>query len=287
MRRSSAYPWTYVESLVAGRFSESTFADIRTYLMFIGQPRSGTSLLGSLLNAHPNALVAHELNALRYVRRGYTRRQLFWLLLMKDREFARRGRNWTGYDYAVPGQWQGRYEKLLVIGDKKAGCSSEQLGADPRLWERLGHRVRKPVRTIHLVRNPFNVITTIHRKRTRTSLEHAAEMYFHRCRVNAALIQQHPLQIRTLRLEDLIADPVTHLRALCEFLDLPADETYVQACSKILFQKPRQSQRSVVWPVQLVDRVRRQLERFAFLHGYEPLEMETETEPETLLRKCG
>ena len=121
MRRSSAYPWTYVESLVAGRASDSIFADVRTYLMFIGQPRSGTSLLGSLLNAHPYALVGHELNALRYVRRGYTRRQLFWLLLMKDREFARRGRNWTGYDYAVSGQWQGRFEKLLVIGDKKGG----------------------------------------------------------------------------------------------------------------------------------------------------------------------
>ena len=265
MHRSSAYPWTYVESLAAGHWNRQIFADVRTYVMFIGQPRSGTSLVGSLLNAHRHMCVAQELNALRYVRRGYGCRQLYWLLLMKDREFGRRGRSWTGYDYVVPDQWQGRFEKLLVIGDKKAGCSSEQLGTHPHLLDRLQRLVRVPLRIFHVVRNPFNVITTIHRKRSRTSLELALQMYFDRCSTNWRLMQRYPSQILTVRLEDLIAAPEQHLQQMCRFLDLEADDAYVQACAKILFHKPRQSQHSVVWPPHLIDSVRRQMEDFPFL----------------------
>jgi hypothetical protein len=238
--------------------------------MFIGQPRSGTSLVGSLLNAHRHALIAHELNALRYLRRGYGRQQLYWLLLQKDREFGRRGRNWTGYDYVVPDQWQGRFERLLVIGDKKAGCSSEQLGADSQLLRRLQERIQVPLRIFHVVRNPFNVITTIHRKRPRTSLEVAVKMYFNRCRTNWRLMQQYPQQILTFRLEDLIADPEIHLRQICAFLDLELDSDYVRSCSDILFDKPRQSHTAIKWPDALVERVRREVECYPFLAGYAP-----------------
>ncbi|MFP6611228.1 MAG: hypothetical protein VB835_02870, partial [Pirellulales bacterium] len=70
MRRSSAFPWTYIESRIAGSRGRYLFDQLKTYVMFIGQPRSGTSLLGSILNAHRRMCVAQELNALRYVRRG-------------------------------------------------------------------------------------------------------------------------------------------------------------------------------------------------------------------------
>ena len=105
--------------------------------------------------------------------------------------------------------------------------------------------MRVPVRMIHLVRNPFNVITTIHRKRTRTSLEHAAEMYFHRCQVNAALIQRHPGQIRTLRLEELIADPVTHLRTFANSWIFPLTKSMCSRAVRSSFRnRGRVSDRS-------------------------------------------
>ena len=133
MRRSSVYPWTYVESMVAGLREREAFDQVRTYCMFIGQPRSGTSLIGSLMNAHRHLLIAQELNALRYVIRGYSRNQLYWLLKMKDQEFASDGRRWTGYQYEVEGQWQSMTERPLVIGDKKAGLSSELIAKHDEL----------------------------------------------------------------------------------------------------------------------------------------------------------
>ncbi len=268
MRRSSAFPWTYLESLISGVRAAHKFAQVRTYAMFIGQPRSGTSLVGSLLNAHRNVWIAQELNALRYIRRGYGRTQLYWLLQMKDREFNENGRAWTGYDYTVPGQWQGKCEQLLVIGDKKAGLSSEQLGEQPELLIRLRQIVRVPIRMFHIVRDPMNVITTIHRKRSHTTLEQAADMYFGRCRTNWRLMQEYPDEVLTTHLEDLIAQPKRHLRQMCEFLAVDAPQDYLEACRTVLFAKPKQTKTQVPWSDSLTASVRERCDTFPFLQRY-------------------
>ena len=36
----------------------------KTFLMFIGYPRSGHTLISSLLDAHPNAIVTNEFNVI-------------------------------------------------------------------------------------------------------------------------------------------------------------------------------------------------------------------------------
>lgn len=267
--RSSAYPWTFLESLIQGARTRATYDTVEKYVMFIGQPRSGTSLIGSLLNAHPDIWIAQELNALRYVARGYAREQLYWLLQMRDHEFDAGGRQWTGYDYTLPGQWQGKCRRLRVIGDKKAGLSTELLRQQPELLGRLEHLVHVPIRIFHLVRNPFNVIATIHRKRHRTSLPLAVTMYFRRCETNWQLMRDPSLAIMTRRLEDLIAAPDAHLTEMCHFLGLDAPPDYLAACRAKLFDTPRQSQTEVQWPDALVQRVLEQMTEYPFLEGYQ------------------
>lgn len=267
MHRSSLFPWTYLESLVQGYRNRHLFDAVRAYVMFIGHPRSGTSLLGSILNAHRNACVANELNALKYLARGYRRLQLYWLILKKDEEFGRMGRRWTGYDYEVKGQWQGRHQELFVIGDKKAALSVDRLGRRPSIMERLRNTVEVPVRLVHVVRDPFNVISTVHRKR-RASLNQAADTYFRRCEVTWELMCADPSSVHTLRLEDLVASPVQELRDLCTFLTLDPLDDYLSASADVFFSKPRQSKRGLEWPSDVVDRVQKEMERYPFLEGY-------------------
>jgi hypothetical protein len=269
IRHSSVNPWTFLSSLAGGLRASDQYHEVRCYAMFVGQPRSGTSLVGSLLNAHRHVCVAQELNALRYVKRGYRRNQLYWLLQQRDRQFARRGRTWTGYDYHVPGQWQGRTDPMLVIGDKKAGAASELLGQNPQLLERLRLTVQVPVRMIHVVRNPFNVIATIHRKRKRTSFALAASMYFDRCATNWRLMQDPKCELLTIRLERLIAEPVPTLVQLCQFIGVRPPTDYLDACRRKLFDSPRQSQQSLEWPTELVELVYRNMQDYPFLSGYE------------------
>lgn len=267
MHRSSLFPWTYLESLIQGNRNRTLFESVRTYVMFIGHPRSGTSLVGSILNAHRNACVANELNALKYIERGYKRLQLFWLIMKRDQEFGRLGRRWTGYDYEVQGQWQGRYDKLLVIGDKKAALSADRLSRRPGLIEDLRAVVGVPVRMVHMVRDPFNIISTVHRKR-RVPLEVAADTYFRRCEVTRGIMALDPESVYTIRLEDLVASPAQRLRDLCAFLTLEPEEGYLSASAELFFSKPRQTKKGLDWPSGLIDQVEKRMESYPFLEGY-------------------
>ena len=46
---------------------ERRFDDLQAYCLFVGPRRSGTTLLGQLLNAHPSVVIAHQLYSLEYV----------------------------------------------------------------------------------------------------------------------------------------------------------------------------------------------------------------------------
>jgi len=263
VRLSSALPWTYVQSAIGGWRNRESYRDLRTFVLFIGNGRCGTSLLGSLLNAHRHVCIGHELNVLRYVARGYRRDQLLWLLVKQDAVFGQLGRQWTGYDYDVPGQWQGRFEKLLVVGDKKAGSTSSMLGKRPQLLRKLEERIRLPLRIIHLVRHPHNVITTMHSKQG-WPLAEAADIFFQRCETNWRLMNERPDVVRTLYLEELIAEPQRHLVELCRFLGVEPLEDFVRDAAGIVFDKPRQSGSAVPWPAE----VRRSVERRAAAYPY-------------------
>ena len=91
---------------------------VRTFCQFVGYPRSGHSLIGALLDAHPRAAIAHELNALDFLREDFTRDEILALVLENLRQWGAAGRQWQGYSYEVPGGWQGRFERLEVAGDK-------------------------------------------------------------------------------------------------------------------------------------------------------------------------
>ena len=92
------YPATYVSSRLDGFRLRHDFDDVRGFVIFVGQPRTGHSLVGALLDAHPNALIAHELDALKYVAAGYVLQRVE---LMGD-EGVGMGVE-EGPDQAVPG----------------------------------------------------------------------------------------------------------------------------------------------------------------------------------------
>jgi hypothetical protein len=97
-----------------GRYGEC-FYGLETYCMFMGYPRSGHTLVGSILDAHPDMVVAHELDAFLYIRLGASREELLSLLMEKSKSFTENGRIQTGYGYHIPGQAHGvsRFNPLL------------------------------------------------------------------------------------------------------------------------------------------------------------------------------
>jgi hypothetical protein len=268
----------YLPSYYKGYKNRESFDGVEAYCMFIGYQRSGHTLVRSLLDAHPNAIIADELNALRFVEAGFGRRQLYQLLLDNSRSYARQGQSMRGYGYEVPNQWQGRFDELRIIGDKKASGSTIQLANNPELLHRLRRTVATGVKFIHVVRNPYDNIAAMClaavRERSakgthKLALERKIGLYFKRCKQNAKLKKLlGDGAVFDVRHESLVEDPKPVLRDLCGFLGLGCEEVYLEDCASIVFESPRKSRHQVEWDDHMLDAVRAGIRRFDFLEGY-------------------
>jgi hypothetical protein len=243
------------------------FEEVQAFVLFVGCPRSGHSLLGSLLDAHADAVIAHELDALRYVAAGWTRGELYARILLHDREFTAAGREWFGYDYTVPGQWQGRFRQLRVIGDKRGGVTTQRLAKDPSLLDRLEAVVRVPLRILHVTRNPFDNIVTMAR-RSGESLDQASRRYLELCDAVASIHSRRSGAIIDVRHEDLVADVPGRLGAICRWIGLEPDADYLAACSAVTFDRPRHTRGEMPWSAGLRERIRTAVGQYEFLRGY-------------------
>ena len=91
--------------------------------MFIGYPRSGHTLVSSLLDAHPNMIVANEFDVFskwqQWDPANKNKYFLFNQLYLNSREEAETGyRSATvhhRYNYSVPGQWQGKFNNRILV----------------------------------------------------------------------------------------------------------------------------------------------------------------------------
>lgn len=264
----------YVTSLYKSRQERAWYTDIRTYCMFIGHARSGHSIVGALLDAHPNVILPDEVDALQYVAAGFGREQIYHLLLARSRRQAGKGRTKGGrdgktYSYHVPGQWQGRFERLHVVGDSKAGQSTQRLAQNPALLDRLRETLGNAhIKIIYVARNPYDNISTMILRGGR-SFDSAIKRYFANCEAIVDIKRRvAPADLMLARQEDLIARPKQLLAETCGFLGIAAPDDYLSACAGILYTSPARSRHKVEWTPELVATVRRNIERFDFLAGY-------------------
>lgn len=259
------------------------FQKLQRFCLFVGRGRSGTTLIGSLLDAHPNACIATELDVLRYVERRYSQRQIFALLRANAEEEAARGNEWTGYQYAVPGQFQGSSERLTVIGDKKAartlrglvvGNRERSLDSRPEIplpdaLDRLRGVVGLPLRFVHIVRNPFDQMASTIRHRPGGSLQERARNHLLWAQMftelRACLPEDEMIDVYH---EDVIADPMGQLRRLCGFLGLEASDEYLEACASVVAPAPQRQRDSVEWPADFVAQFERGLAQYDYLARY-------------------
>jgi hypothetical protein len=247
----------------------------RTFCLFIGYPRSGHSLVGSLLDAHPDVAIANEVNVLRLLAEGgVTRGELIETLLMTSEEDASRslGRRATGYSYAIPDQWQGQVRRLRVLGAKAGEKTTVRLGRDPRELTRLRRLMRSRVRILHVTRNPFDMVArmALIRKagRPERTIGSATKFVGRLARMNARIIGDTRGTVLTVRQESLIADPLEKLREMCAFLGIEPDQGWLDACEGILFEKPRRSRDLIEWTDEERAAVEQVIAKYDFFQGY-------------------
>jgi hypothetical protein len=264
----------YISTYSANREDPGIFESVKTYCMFAGHARSGGSLVGALLDAHPHVILADEVDVLKYIPAGFTRDQIFRILLERSRFQANRGKTKPGrdgqsYSYQVPGQWQGRFSKLLVIGDRKAGKTAQRLGRDPSLVDKLMKIMGDvQVKVVHTVRNPYDTLSTMYIRSGRP-IPTGIDLYFSNCAAIRRLQERIPTgDLLSLKHEAFLQNPTGYLKQLCDFLCIPAEPDYIQSCASILYKNPAKSRQKVDWRPEWIQAVKAGMGEFEFLHGY-------------------
>jgi hypothetical protein len=248
------------------RFKED-FDRVERFCLFVGYPRSGHSIVGAMLNAHRDAVISHELDAPPLILAGCSRDELYSRILARAYWFNLRG-NRANYPYQVPGQWQGRFDMLRLVGDKRGGIVTRSIAEHPDFLKRVRSLIGVPLRLIHVVRNPFDNISAIsiwgHRP-----LADSAEYYLRHCRTTARLDEVcEPGEVITIHHEEMIRDPAATLPGLLEFLHLEPYPGYVEDCARVVFSQPTRSRRAVTWPAGLARDVEKRIRPYPFLKDY-------------------
>lgn len=269
----------YPGSLLGGLRHRHALASIETTCLFIGYPRSGHSLVGSLIDAHPEAVIAHEADILKYVFARFSKAQLQYLMLDNSRRYAAAGRTWEGHSYVVPDQWQGRCRRLTVIGDKHGESTTVRLLLVPGLLGRVIRSLGPDVRFVHVVRNPYDNIATIRSKGTERFAPGIVRLSGDALQDSVAYYEALTVAVDGLRStlgdrmldvahEELIARPAVELERVCRFLGLEPRPDYLAACAAIVFERPHQSRHDAPWTPALLARVRQHIERVPVLARY-------------------
>jgi hypothetical protein len=247
------------------------FSDVETYCIFVGHPRSGHSLVGALLDAHPNIAISNELFAQKLLLHGTTRNELFSLILGRSSYFPYR--DTPKYRYKLPSQHKGEYTTLRVIGDKSGGGTAKVLAENPALLDSLPSRVGAPVNLVHVTRHPLDNIASFCKDFREGNLDEAIDKYFDLCR-KTQVVKEEGFESHTLRLEEFIHDTPGELAALCKFFGVPATQDYLKDCSSLVFNEPSRSRTRVDWTPDQIESVYDRASDFAFLQKY----LETESE---------
>jgi hypothetical protein len=259
------------------------FADLRIFCAFIGNLRSGHSLVGALIDAHPNAIMPHEMRIFGEGREAgkisfEDRKRLFKVLVKKSATQAELGRSgWRRKEggryktsYAVPNQYQGRFERLLVIGTKHAQETSEAFAANPDALDELQELTGLELKLINCVRNPWDNVASmalnVPTDRTKARLRAIERFMFRTRMVKQAKERGYPML--DLALEDLIEEPAKRLTETCEFVGLEAGEEYLRDCATLVEERPNPTSKAFEWTDTEVAAMQKGLAEFPWFERY-------------------
>jgi len=255
------------------------FADLETFCVFIGYPRSGHSLIGSLLDAHPNIVIAYKRDALKDMEKGFKAERIQNRLLENSQASAQAGRvsreringlltGKTLYSFAVHNQWQGKFQKLRVIGYNRGGTTTQRLRSNPQLLESFKRTFDLKTKFVHVVRNPYDNISTISYRKG-LSLADSINFYFSLCETVKSVTEQlASSDLFELRHETFVDRPQVKLKELCHFLGQDAPQDYLDDCAVIVHKSPHQSRHDASWDQDSIGLVKKRIAEFSFLQGY-------------------
>jgi len=278
--------------------SQSVIDGVEKLVLFVGYSRSGHSIIGGMMDAHPNMVIAHEYQLLpRCVRpkgRGpfpKNKSAIFNALYENSYQEARSGwrseKNTSkGYNLHVSTPWQGAFTRLRVIGDKAGGMTAQVYRTNKKnfmsLYQQLQVTVMIPVHAIHVLRNPYDNIATMllynehikkkvnetHKYMNEEGLKDQILAYFSQVHSVLEMIDKYKLNVITIHHSDFIANPKSTMRKVCLALFIPCSDLYLHMVSEKTFSSESQSRHLVQWTPELIVLVAENIQKYPLLKRY-------------------
>ncbi len=201
--------------------------------VIVGCPRSGTTLLAVMLDSHPQLAMPPETAFLPELKvlagkEGAALRRDFFALLTTDRWGVS---NWNDVGIDKDAYWRRlcTLQTFSVTGGLRVlyGMYADSYGkhlfgektpADTHCMPQIEAYLPE-ARFIHIVRDPRDVVLSLRRTTAGRSVEQTSQIWVDMvslARASATSVSHY----HEVRYEDLVLDPETELRKICDFLQL-------------------------------------------------------------------
>ena len=276
---------------------------LRLFVLFVGFARSGHSIIGSLLDAHPDVIIAHEYNILKDVRKGSgnTKGAVLSLvnkLYKNSHDSAASGwrsekKGEKGYTLDMTGGWQGRIRRLKVVGDKAAGKIVKEHMHDtsrcPDIMKMMNATLGVTVKAIRVLRNPYDIISTRVLYNTVTMNEIASarnpssqtvkykqpallarqiECFFELTSQVNKTITECNLPVQDVHLADLVHRPRSVMKELCEAVQVECYSEYLDLCEQKVFKTLSKTRYLVEWSQPQIETVAQRIRAYPEFSRY-------------------
>lgn len=269
------------------------------FVFFVGYARSGHSIVASMLDAHPNVVIAHEYALFTKWSKNPSiyntnKTTLFNILYNSSRYSAHLGLRQSerhvkkkGYSLEIPGWFQGAYQGgISVIGDKAGGMTAQVYRINKQrfltVYQQIQQTTKLPVHAIHVVRNPYDNIATMliyneHVRKTVNetnkynnvdSLRRQINAYFRQVSSVVDMIETVGLNDITIHHSDFISNPKGTMRHLCQKLHITCSERYLHMVAEHTFNSESHSRHLVEWTPELLELVKENIAKYPLLKRY-------------------
>ena len=277
---------------------DSDVSSVQKFVLFVGYPRSGHSIIASMMDGHPDVVIAHEYNLFAKCSEFdplsdffLNKTDIFNALYRASAHSARSG--WRSNSITSKGynlhttEWHGTFHKLKVIGDKSGGRLAKYFYQNYTVaracYRQLSSTVQVPILFIHVVRNPFDMIAT-GLVRKITSIEDMRTLSLKKVQVPLDKVQDYVTSIfhfaeavsrikqfanvYEIHLEDFIRDPKKSIWNICTTLDLPCPTEYIDRCYEKAYKTISKSRHSMEWDPVVRQRIEEEMNNYNFFSRY-------------------
>ena len=283
--------------------SQSDVDRVEKFVLFIGHGRSGHSIIGAMIDAHPNAVIAHEYRVLRpcvlkediqiqskaalfngLYGNSYNNSKYGW---RSDRGTKK------GYNLHIQSRWVGSFSQLKVIGDKGAGMLSRMFESNftrtTACFNLLKETIKIPIVIFHVIRNPFDMIATfladMHQvpnvremllEGKKLTLKpafimRAAWAVFRKAEASLKAINSDAMKdlvVVEIHIGRFTKYPREHITKICEALSIPCPARYIEACYEKVYKNISKSREIIEWDDNVVNKILETMKKFPFFSGY-------------------